>query len=41
MLARNKVGFCHMCAEDVLEAMTQCMSCLHWVHNKFHILRYV
>ena len=36
---------CKICGENVQEAMTQCISCLHWVHNKCadesHILRYV
>ena len=37
--------YCQICGENVQEAMTQCISCLHWVHNKCadesHILRYV
>ena len=32
--AEEESWFCFICCEDLKEAMTRCISCSHWVHNK-------
>ena len=32
--AEEESWFCFICSEDLNEAMTRCISCSHWVHNK-------